>query len=46
MDAALGFGGRNALHAVDAGFVFEVTENFVASDFENDFFETTDHAPV
>lgn len=42
VDAALGLGGGDALDAVDAGFVFEVAEDFLAGDFEDDFFEAAD----
>ncbi len=42
MDAALGFGGGDALDAVDAAFVFEAFEDVVAGDAEDDFFEATE----
>ena len=42
VDAALGLGGGDALDAVDSGFVFEVAEDFIAGDFEDDFFEAAD----
>ena len=42
VDAALGFGLRDALDAVDAGFVFEGAEYLFAGDFEDDFLESAD----
>ncbi|MFM2241491.1 MAG: hypothetical protein RLZ97_346, partial [Verrucomicrobiota bacterium] len=42
VNAALGFCGRDALYAVDAGFVFEETEDLFAADAEGDFLETAD----
>ena len=39
VDAALGFGGGDALDAVDAGFVFQGAEYLVAGDAEEDFLE-------
>lgn len=42
VDAALGFGGGDALDAVDAGFVFEMAEDLIAGDAEDDFLEAAD----
>ena len=42
VDAATGFGGWHALHAMDAPFVFEAAIGAVAMDFERDFFVATD----
>src|SRR5882724_9011688 len=39
--AALGFGGRDALNAVDAAFIFQLGINFLALDSSNDFFYAT-----
>ncbi len=42
MDAALGFGGGNALHAMDAAFIFQLGVNLVALNGGDYFFEATD----
>ena len=42
MDAPGGFGDGHALHAVDAGLVFQTREGAVALDGEDDFFEAAD----
>ena len=42
MDSALGLGGGDALDSVDAGLVFQMAENLVAGDFQDDFLETAD----
>jgi hypothetical protein len=42
VDAALGFGGGDALHAVDATFVAQAAEDGVADDFEDDFLESAE----
>ena len=42
VDAALGFGGGDALHAVDAAFVAQAAEDGVADDFEDDFLEAAE----
>ena len=39
MDATLGFGGGDALDAVDTAFEFELAVGAVADDAEDDFFE-------
>ena len=40
VNAALGLGGGDALHAVDAGLVFEVAEDFFAGDFDDHFLKS------
>ena len=42
VDAALGFGGGDALDTVDAAFVFEDAEDVLTGDFGDDFFEAAD----
>ena len=44
MDAALGFGGGDALDAVDAGLVLHLGVDFVALDDGGDFFQAADDA--
>src|SRR5579859_307496 len=41
VDAALGFGGGDALNSVDAAFVFQLGINFLALDCGDDFFYPT-----
>jgi hypothetical protein len=42
MDAALGFGGGDALDTVDAAFIFESAVDVLAGDGEDDFLETAE----
>jgi hypothetical protein len=42
MNATLCFGSGNTLDPVDAGFVFQVAEDFFPGDFENDLLEAAD----
>jgi hypothetical protein len=42
VDAALGFGGGDALHAVDSALVAQAAEDGVAGDLEDDFFEASE----